>query len=139
MKEDPNQTRITIGRNSIDYPEDCGTKTGSLELVKLMINSVCSRPNAKFMTMDLGNFYIGTPLDHPEYVCIKLSTIPQECIDEYDLLQFVQNGWVYSEVSKGMYGLNQAGKLFNDWVLPMCNHTRSMATQVATSHVCGHS
>jgi hypothetical protein len=86
-------------------------KTGSLELVKLMINSVCWRPNAKFMTADLGNFYLRTPLDHKEYVQIKLSTIPQEFIDEYDLLQFARNGWVYLEVSKGMF--KQAGKLSN--------------------------
>ena len=58
MKKDPNRTRITIGGNSIDYLDDCGTKTGLLELVKLMINSVCSRPAAQFMTMDLGNFYL---------------------------------------------------------------------------------
>ena len=60
MKEDNNnnQTRITNGENSIDYLGDCGTKTGLLKLVKLMVNSVCSRPNAKFMTMDLGNFYL---------------------------------------------------------------------------------
>ena len=84
MKEDPNQTRITIGVTSIDYPDDCGTKTGLLELVKLMINSVFSQPNAKFMTMDMGNFYLGMPLDCQEQIRIKLSTIPQEFIEEYD-------------------------------------------------------
>ena len=86
MKEDPNQTRITIGGSSIDYPDDFGTKTGLLELVKLMINNICSQPAAQFMTMDLGNFYIGTPLDCPEYICIQISTIPQEFIKEYNLL-----------------------------------------------------
>ena len=81
MKGDPNQTCITIGGNSIDFPDDCGKKTGLLELVKLMINSVCLQPAAQFMTMDLENFYLGTPLDCPEYVRIKISTIPQEFID----------------------------------------------------------
>ena len=86
MKEDPNRTRITIRGNSIDYLYDCGAKTGLLELVKLMINIVCLQPADQFMTMDLGNFYLGTPLDCPEYVCVELSTIPQEFIEEYNLL-----------------------------------------------------
>ena len=37
--------------------------------------------------MDLGDFYLGTPLDRLEYVGIKLSTIPQEFINEYNLLR----------------------------------------------------
>ena len=59
--------------------------------------------------MDLGNFYLRTPLDQKKYVQIKLSTIPQEFIDEYNLLRYAT--MVYFKVSKGMYGLKQAGKL----------------------------
>ena len=116
MKEDPNWTSITIGGNSIDYPDDCGTKTGSLELVKLIINSVCVclQPGAQLMTMYLGNFYRGTLLDCQEYVCMKVSTIPQEFIEEHNLLQFSHNRWVYFECNKGMYELKQAGKLSID-------------------------
>ena len=66
------------------------------------------------MTMDLGNFYLGRPLDCPEYVRIKISTIPQEFTEEYNLLRFKHSGWVYFECTKGMYGLKQAGKLSND-------------------------
>ena len=114
-KADPNHMRITVGSNTIAYPGDwCGTKTGSLELVKLLLNSVCSRPNARFMTADLANFYIDTPLDRKEYAQIKIDVIPQEFIDKYRLMDFVHNGWVYFEISKGMYGLKQAGKQAND-------------------------
>ena len=42
QKEDPNRTCITISGNQICYPGDTGTKTGSLELVKLLLNSVLS-------------------------------------------------------------------------------------------------
>ena len=44
QKEDPNQTQITIGGNRICYPGNMGTKTASLELVKLQINDVLSTP-----------------------------------------------------------------------------------------------
>ncbi len=113
-KADPNQTRITIGGNTINYTSDCGTKTGSLETVKRVINSTLSTPGAKYMTADLSNFYLNTPLDRPECARIQLSVIHQEVIDEYKLKQYAHNGWIYYELSNGMYGLKQAGKLAND-------------------------
>jgi hypothetical protein len=114
QKADPNRTRITIGGNHICYPGDTGTKTGSIELVKTLLNSVVSRPGARFACFDLKNFYLGTPLDRPEYVRIKLADIPQEFIDEYNLAAYAHNGWIYFEITKGVYGLKQAGKLANE-------------------------
>jgi hypothetical protein len=114
QKEDPNRTRITIGGNRICYPGDTGTRTGSLELVKLQVNSVLSTPDAMFACYDISNFYLGTPLDRPEYVRIHISQIPNEFIEEYNLHQYVHDGWVYFEITKGVYGLKQAGKLAND-------------------------
>ena len=49
-----------------------------------------------------------------EYVRIKLSAIPQEIIDEYDLTTYAHNGWIYYEVVRGCYGLPQSGRLAND-------------------------
>ncbi len=114
QKDDPNRTRITIGGNRICYPGDCCTKTCSLELTKLLLNSIISTPNAHFACFNIKNFYLGTPLDRPEYVRIKISAIPQEFVDEYDLTQFVTHDWVYFEINKGVYGLKQADKLAND-------------------------
>ena len=90
-----NRTRITIGGNNIAYPGDAGTPTGSLELVKLLINSVLSQRNACFVTFDLKGFYLNTPLDQPEYVHIKITNIPKEFIDEYTLEDYGRDGWVY--------------------------------------------
>ena len=44
-KDDPDHTRIIIGGNCIGYPGDVGTNTTSLELFKLLLNSViyCKR------------------------------------------------------------------------------------------------
>ena len=114
QKEDPNRTRITIGGNRICYPGDTGTKTGSLELVKLILNDVLSTKQARFACFDISNFYLGTPLDRPKYVRIKFADIPAEFTNEYNLDTYVHNGWVYFEISKGIYGLKQAGKLAND-------------------------
>jgi hypothetical protein len=57
---------------------------------------------------------LGTPLDRPEYVCIKITDIPQEFLDEYNLTKYEHNKWVYFEINNGVFGLKQAGKLTND-------------------------
>jgi hypothetical protein len=45
---------------------------------------------------------------------INLSSLPQETIDKYNLLNLAQDGKVYIEIQKGMYGLPQAGILANE-------------------------
>ena len=113
-KSDPNRTRITISGNRITFPGDVGTPTASLELAKLVFNSVLSRPGAKFTTFDKYNFYLQTPPDRPEYVQVRLSGIPNEFVQEYNLLAYTRNGWVYFEIWRGFYGLPQSGMLSNN-------------------------
>ena len=66
------------------------------------------------MTADLSNFYLNTPLKRPEYIRPKLSDIPDEIIEQYGLRDKAsKDGYVYMAVTKGMYGLPQAGLLAN--------------------------
>jgi hypothetical protein len=44
---------------------------------------------------------------------INLSSLPQETIKKYDLIKLSQEGKVYIEIQRGMYGLPQAGILAN--------------------------
>ena len=108
-KEDPNLMRITVAGSQIFYLGDVGTPTGSIDLVKLVINSVLSRRNARFVPFDSKTFYLQTPMERSEYVRIKLSDIPQEFIEEYDLTKAAQNVWIYFEILRGCYGLPQSG------------------------------
>jgi hypothetical protein len=66
-KKDKYRSRITIDGNLVNYPGDCGTPTADLLTVKLLLNSVISTPNAKFMTLDLKDFYLMTPMKRYEY------------------------------------------------------------------------
>ena len=98
---------------NVCYLGDVGTNTASLELIKLMINSVLSRAGAKYVCFDIDFFYLSTPLGRPEYGKIQLSKIPQEFITEYNLTSLVHKGWIYFEIRRGCYGLPQSGMLEN--------------------------
>jgi hypothetical protein len=45
---------------------------------------------------------------------INLASLPQEKIQKYDLNKLTQDGKVYIEIQKGMYGLSHAGILANE-------------------------
>ena len=81
----------------------------------MLFNSIISTKNARFMTMDISNFYLMTPLHHPEFIRLKLGDIPDEVINEYKLREkATKNGSIYIRAKRGMYGLPQAGLLANE-------------------------
>eukprot|EP00804_Cyclotella_cryptica_P021022 CCRYP_019788-RA/>CCRYP_019788-RA protein AED:0.27 eAED:0.27 QI:0/0/0/1/1/1/2/0/512 len=94
-KEDPCRIRLTVGGNRINYPGDCGTPTANMITVKILLNSVISTLNAKFMTIDIKDFYLNTPMAHPEYMRLKLADIPAAIIDLYKLRDIAQDGYVF--------------------------------------------
>jgi hypothetical protein len=104
---------MTVGGDRIEYAGELSTKTVDLTVTKTILNSVCSTKAALYMNMYIKNYYLGTPLERYEYVCIPISMIPNKIMDEYNLHALVHNGYLYVEVRKGMYGLPQAGLLAN--------------------------
>ncbi len=111
-KAEVHRTRLTVGGDKVHYPGDVGTPTADLTLVKMHVNSVISTRGAKYMTLDVKNFYLNTPMARYEYVKINLKDILEEIILEYQLRDKVTtDGYVYVEIRKGMYGLPQAGIL----------------------------
>jgi hypothetical protein len=84
--EEPNRTKLVAGGDRVYYPFNAGTPTADLLTVKLLINSVISTPGARFFTMDITNFYLGTPMTRYEYTQLKLSNMPEDVIAHYHLL-----------------------------------------------------
>jgi hypothetical protein len=113
-KTETRRVRFTVGGDQVDYPGAVSTKTADLATAKLLINSVLSTPGARYMTGDLKDFYLNTPMERYEYVRIPIDIIPDISIIEHNLLPLVHNGFVYAECRKGMYGLPQAGRIAND-------------------------
>ena len=85
QKDDPNRVRITAGGNLLKYPGELTTRTADFTTSKLLWNSVISTDDAWFAALDVGNFYLETPLERYEYMQLPLKTFPQHTIDQYNL------------------------------------------------------
>ncbi len=60
--------------------------------------------------LDVKDFYLNTPIARYKYMRLKLTDIREEIIIEYNLHEIAtDDGYVYCEIQKGMYGLPQAG------------------------------
>jgi hypothetical protein len=66
--DDPNQVRITVGGNLINYPYGLTTHTAKMVSAKIMWNSVISTPRAKFGGASIKNMYLKMPLNQYEYM-----------------------------------------------------------------------
>ncbi len=113
-KAAPNRTRFTVGGDTTKYPGAVATPTAEMLVAKMLFNSVISTKDARFMTMDISNFYLMTPLHCPKFIQLKLNDIPDDVIKEYKLKEkATKNGSIYIKAKRGMYGLPQSGLLAN--------------------------
>ena len=65
------------------------------------------------MTIDIKDFYLNTPMERYEYMRLKLCDIPEDVTKHYNLATKVKNdGYVYIEIRRGMYGIPQSGILY---------------------------
>ena len=113
-KTEKNRTRFVVGGDHINYPGEGATSTAEMYVAKLLFNGVISTKGAQFMTTDISNFYLMTPLYRPEYIRVRLSDIPDKIIKESNLKdKATKDGSVYIVANCGMYGLFQSGFLAN--------------------------
>jgi hypothetical protein len=99
-----------------------------------MWNSVLSTEGAKYVCLDIKNFYLTTPLDCFEYMKMPITLFLNWIIKQYNLLEHVKNGYIYLEMQQAVWGLPQAGilakKLLQKRLLPHryyeCNNTPSL-------------
>jgi hypothetical protein len=104
-----------MGDNLINYPDNCGTPTADILTIKFLFNSNISTPNSKFMTINIKDFYLMTPMDRYEYFRMKLELSPQNIINKYALRDKVDaDSNVFCKVRCGMYGLPQADIIAQD-------------------------
>ena len=113
-KDNSNRVQIKASGDRLDCFGEKSTETATLETANILINSFLSTKNAKFMAMDIFNFYIQNDLEDFQYIWLHISMIPQKIIEEYNLTSMVEpDWWCYAEIIKCMYRLKEAGFLLN--------------------------
>ena len=120
QKEDFNHVRITVRGNLINYPGELTTRMANLTTTKIMLNSILSTPNAKYVTADVKKIYLETPLDRYKYMWMPIKMIPEEIIQQYGLHEKCLNGMVYMQIEKDMHGFPQSGILLSNKLVKEC-------------------
>ena len=105
------RVRGTYGGDRGDYTGPTAAETADVTAVKIMLNAVISEPDACWLTTDISDFYLGTPMDSPEFMRVPLKYIPEATMTKYHLHDLVCNDAVIMRLDKGIYGLKQAGRL----------------------------
>ena len=100
------------GGDKLDYPVNASTPAVSMLDAKLHINSTISdaKNGARYLGLDIKKFYLGTPMTYFQYLCVRPSIFPKEVWDDHRYtIPITSNGYVYLEIRRGMYSLNEAG------------------------------
>ena len=114
LKQEAYRIRITVGGDKLSYDKDAGSPAANLLETKILLNSTISDANkgARFMSLDIKDHFLATPMRDPEYMRVPFKYFPQDIIDKYNLdLKVSATGYIYIEIKKGMPGLKQAALL----------------------------
>ena len=108
LKSEPWRVRIVVGGDRLTYEDDAGSPAASLLETKILLSSVISdaHKGARFMSLDLKEYFLATPMERPEYMKVNISHFPKDIKDKYSLHTLVtNNNFIYIKIKKGMYGL----------------------------------
>ena len=75
-KAEVNRVCVTVGGNRLDFPGATTTHCTRLTTTKCLLNITISTPGARFMTLDIKDFYYVTPMARYEYMKLALACIP---------------------------------------------------------------
>jgi hypothetical protein len=81
QKEDPNRIRITAMGNLVSYEGESSVRTADISTAKIHWNSVISNKKAKYMCLDIKNFYLTAALEYFEYMKIPFTFFPSWIVE----------------------------------------------------------
>ena len=58
LKTEPNQCRLVVGGDKLTYENEIAAPAANLLEIKLMVNSVISTKGAKFLSVDIEDFFL---------------------------------------------------------------------------------
>ena len=127
------RVRGCYGGNINDYDGPTTAYTASLPTVKILLNAVVSDPNSKFMTLDIGDFFLYGSSGRKEYMRIPLSHFTQEDMIKYDINKFIKPNakTVLTEVNGNLYGLVNASLVAQKNLIELLNQNDFYETDTA--------
>ena len=105
---------MTVG---LTYNADAGSPAANMLETKLILNSTISDAHrgARFMSADLKDFFLATPMEGDEYMKVKYKHFPADIRRRYNLQEKVTaSDHIFIKIKRGMYGLKQAAILAYD-------------------------
>ena len=107
------RVRGTGGGDRITVPYSVSTSTANLPTVKCTLHAVVSE-NASFGTVDITDFYLGSPMPSPEFLKLPTSDYHPDLLDDLGITPFIQldrtgKPVFYAQVNKTIPGFPQAG------------------------------
>ena len=80
LKSEPWHVQIVVGGDKLTYDADTGSPAAALLESKILINSTISDASkgARFMCLDLKDFFLATPKLHPEYMKVPFKYFPTD-------------------------------------------------------------
>ena len=111
--------QLIIGCGGLIYTSDPGAPAASLLESKITSNSTILTPGAQFFCAHI-KVFLNNPMACCEYMKIPLSWFPQDIIDRYKIMDLVdKDNFVFVDIRKGMYGLNQSARIAFDRLLKL--------------------
>ncbi len=113
QKDNPHCIQIIAGGNMITYESNPSARMTDFDTVKLHWNSIISTKGAKYMCLDIKNFYLMAKLEYFEYMRMPLDLFPIWIQNQYNLTNLAYKGYVHLKMRQAVWGLPQAGILAN--------------------------
>jgi hypothetical protein len=73
-----------------------------LDTAKFHWNSVISTKDARYMCLDIKNFYLTAALEYYEYMKMPLTLFPTWIVEQYDLNKHALHGFVHLEMQRAV-------------------------------------
>ena len=103
LKNEQYRVRITVGGDKLIYLDDAGSLAANLMETKLLVNSTISdaKHGARFMSADIKDYFLATPMKECEYMKVQYKHIPQDIRDHYNLDEKVtSDNCIYTRIKR---------------------------------------
>ena len=105
------RVRGTAGGDRMQYDGPTTARTASMKTVKCLLNATVSEDDKIFVSADIKDFFLGTPLLTPEYMWLKRDQMTATSQAKYGFDKFAKGDRALVRIDRAIYGLPQAALL----------------------------